>query len=218
MLAGEPPFTGPTPQAILARVMTEEPRPLTLRRKTVPPHVEAAVARALEKLPADRFQTAADFAAALTRCRARARRSSGHAPCREQASVGGAVGAVGGSAGRARLGAVSGSGRSRPSSTGRLRFSVELDPGVQPTFTPIVRLSADGRQLFIAAMIDRRDEILHLSVRPDANAGDRRRGPGRSGDREQQAVPVARWTVDRVHRPGEAPEGPGRGRARGRPR
>src|SRR5574342_366901 len=55
MLTGEPPFTGPTPQAIIARVMTEEPRSLTLQRKTIAPHVEAAVNRALEKLPADRF-------------------------------------------------------------------------------------------------------------------------------------------------------------------
>ena len=43
MLTGEPPFTGPTAQAIIARVMTEEPRSLTLQRKTIPPHVEAAV-------------------------------------------------------------------------------------------------------------------------------------------------------------------------------
>src|SRR6266498_1381627 len=41
MLAGEPPFTGPTSQAILARVMREEPRPLSLQRKTVPAHVDA---------------------------------------------------------------------------------------------------------------------------------------------------------------------------------
>ncbi len=65
MLAGEPPFTGPTPQAIVARMMTEEPRRLTLQRKSIPPHVEAAVNAALEKLPADRFPSAAAFAAAL---------------------------------------------------------------------------------------------------------------------------------------------------------
>ncbi len=65
MLVGEPPFTGPTAQAIIARVMTEEPRTLTLQRKTIPPGVEAAVFTALEKLPADRFATAAEFAAAL---------------------------------------------------------------------------------------------------------------------------------------------------------
>ena len=67
MLTGEPPFTGPTAQAIVARVMTEEPRSLTLQRKTVPPHVEAAVLTALSKLPADRFATAAQFAEALAR-------------------------------------------------------------------------------------------------------------------------------------------------------
>jgi Tol biopolymer transport system component/tRNA A-37 threonylcarbamoyl transferase component Bud32 len=65
MLVGEPPFTGPTAQAIIARVMTEEPRSLTLQRKNVPAHVEDAVFTALEKLPADRFATAAEFGAAL---------------------------------------------------------------------------------------------------------------------------------------------------------
>jgi Tol biopolymer transport system component/tRNA A-37 threonylcarbamoyl transferase component Bud32 len=65
MLTGEPPFNGPTPQAIVARVMTEEPRSLTLQRKSIPLHVEAAVTTALEKLPADRFPSATAFAAAL---------------------------------------------------------------------------------------------------------------------------------------------------------
>jgi Tol biopolymer transport system component len=65
MLVGEPPFTGPTAQAIIARVMTEEPRGLTTQRKSIPPGVEAAVFTALEKLPADRYATAAEFAAAL---------------------------------------------------------------------------------------------------------------------------------------------------------
>ncbi|HSE47028.1 MAG TPA: serine/threonine-protein kinase, partial [Gemmatimonadales bacterium] len=43
MLIGEPPFTGPTAQAIVAKVVTETPRPLLLQRHTIPPHVEAAV-------------------------------------------------------------------------------------------------------------------------------------------------------------------------------
>ena len=66
MLTAEPPFTGATAQAIIARVMTEEPRSLVLQRKSIPPHVEAVVQRALEKLPADRFPTASAFAEALT--------------------------------------------------------------------------------------------------------------------------------------------------------
>ncbi len=67
MLTAEPPFTGATAQAIIARVMTEEPRSLTLQRRTIPPHVEAATRKALEKLPADRFATAGQFADALTK-------------------------------------------------------------------------------------------------------------------------------------------------------
>jgi serine/threonine-protein kinase len=65
MLVGEPPFTGPTAQSIVAKVLTEVPRPLLPQRHTIPPHVEAAVLQALEKLPADRFATAALFADAL---------------------------------------------------------------------------------------------------------------------------------------------------------
>jgi serine/threonine-protein kinase len=58
MLAGEPPFTGPTPQAIVARVMTERPQSLSRQRETVPAALEAAVMTAMSKLPADRFATA----------------------------------------------------------------------------------------------------------------------------------------------------------------
>ncbi len=64
-LVGEAPFLGPTPQAIIARLLTEPPRGLTAQRNTIPQHVEAATLRALQKLPADRFTTAAQFADAL---------------------------------------------------------------------------------------------------------------------------------------------------------
>ena len=66
MLAGEPPFTGPSVQAIVAKVMTERPTPLSTVRNTVPQNVENAVLTALAKLPADRFASAAEFASALT--------------------------------------------------------------------------------------------------------------------------------------------------------
>jgi serine/threonine-protein kinase len=65
MLTGDPPFTGITAQAIVAKVMTERPRPIRPQRDTVSPAVEAAVLTALQKLPADRFATAAQFAEAL---------------------------------------------------------------------------------------------------------------------------------------------------------
>jgi serine/threonine-protein kinase len=65
MLLGEPPFSGPTAQAIVAKVMTEKPGNIVARRERVPLAVEDAILTALEKLPADRFGTAAQFADAL---------------------------------------------------------------------------------------------------------------------------------------------------------
>ena len=65
MLVGEPPFTGPTAQAIVAKVMTAEPAGLTGAAEEHPAGRRGAVLTALEKLPADRFATAAEFAAAL---------------------------------------------------------------------------------------------------------------------------------------------------------
>ncbi len=66
MLAGEAPYTGPTAQAVIARVISGKPERITALRDTVPVHVEAAVHQALAKLPADRFATASQFAEALT--------------------------------------------------------------------------------------------------------------------------------------------------------
>ncbi len=64
-LTGDPPFTGSTVQAIVAKVMTERPASIRTTRDTVPPNVEAAVMTALAKLPADRFEGAREFLAAL---------------------------------------------------------------------------------------------------------------------------------------------------------
>jgi serine/threonine-protein kinase len=65
MLAGEPPFTGPTAQAILLRKFTEQPRPLRSVRERVSEGIDQAVSRALARSPADRWASAADFARAL---------------------------------------------------------------------------------------------------------------------------------------------------------
>ncbi|WP_396215770.1 protein kinase [Gemmatimonas sp.] len=65
LFAGEPPFTGATVQAVIAKVISAEPESLTLVRKAVTPAVDAAVRRALAKLPADRFASVAAFLAAL---------------------------------------------------------------------------------------------------------------------------------------------------------
>ena len=65
MLLGEPPFTGPTTQAIVAKVLTERPGPVVARRNTVPVAIERAIHTALQKLPADRFASTVAFSAAL---------------------------------------------------------------------------------------------------------------------------------------------------------
>jgi hypothetical protein len=65
MLVGEPPHTGKTAQSVLAKILTEDPRPITEMRRTVPESVAAVVAKALERLPADRFESAEQFVQAL---------------------------------------------------------------------------------------------------------------------------------------------------------
>jgi serine/threonine-protein kinase len=65
MLTGEPPFTGANVQAIVAKVMSERPTTITTLRDTVPDHVNAAVLKALAKLPADRHASATALADAL---------------------------------------------------------------------------------------------------------------------------------------------------------
>jgi eukaryotic-like serine/threonine-protein kinase len=66
MLVGEPPYTGPTTQSVIAKVLTEAPRRVRSTRPAVPGHVDAAIHKAMAKLPADRFRGAAEFAEALT--------------------------------------------------------------------------------------------------------------------------------------------------------
>jgi Tol biopolymer transport system component/tRNA A-37 threonylcarbamoyl transferase component Bud32 len=65
MLVGEPPHTGPNPQAIMAKVLTQPVPSIREARETVPLGMDGTVARALAKLPADRFATAREFGDAL---------------------------------------------------------------------------------------------------------------------------------------------------------
>lgn len=185
MLTGDPPFTGATAQEVFTRVLAEEPKSIAFRRKTVPTHVDAAVLRALEKLPADRWQAAGQFATALTdAATTRGTPVRGAPTALRRPAIGWAV-----AAGLLlALGWVS--LRNRPNSPpagggGPIRFNVELDPGVEPSFTPIVRLSPDGRQLFISAMVDRREEVLRhrfdgLRTEVVAGAGQGDQGTGNS--------------------------------------
>jgi TolB-like protein len=66
MLAGEPPFTGPTAQAILAKRFSGPIPSVRTARERVPERTDQAINRALARAPADRFATAAEFARALS--------------------------------------------------------------------------------------------------------------------------------------------------------
>lgn len=67
MLAGEPPFMGPTAQAVVARILTEQPRELRSVREQVSVALDRVVGKSLARLPADRYVTAARFSEALDR-------------------------------------------------------------------------------------------------------------------------------------------------------
>jgi Tol biopolymer transport system component/tRNA A-37 threonylcarbamoyl transferase component Bud32 len=66
MLVGQVPFLAPSVQAIVAMILTEEPIPIAARRPSVPLHVEGVVAKAMQKLAADRFSSAQEFGRALS--------------------------------------------------------------------------------------------------------------------------------------------------------
>jgi Tol biopolymer transport system component len=191
MLAGQPPFTGNSAQVIIAQVMADDAPPLVLKRKSVPRHIDDAVSCALEKLPADRWQTASEFAEALTGERGAGRRARGRAALSRSIVPWAASAAL-----LAALVWVGFRNRADPLPPGGpVRFSVELGPGVQPTFTPIVRLSPDGRQLFVTAMVNRREEVLRRRFdqsRMDVVAGAGQGDQG-TGNSRPFVSPDGRW-------------------------
>jgi Tol biopolymer transport system component len=65
MLTGDPPYMGSTAQAVLGQIIAGEAVSATKKRRSIPANVDAALRKALEKLPADRFSGAQDFAKAL---------------------------------------------------------------------------------------------------------------------------------------------------------
>ena len=102
MLAGEPPFTGPTAASVIQQHVTVQPRAITQLRPAVPAGVAEAISRALAKTPADRFNPVGQFAEALgAPPAARPRRSFGGAAWRW---AGLAVGALAVAAGAWLLG------------------------------------------------------------------------------------------------------------------
>jgi serine/threonine-protein kinase len=191
MLAGQPPFTGNSVQTVLSRVISEDPRPVSEHRKSVPPHVAGAIARALEKLPADRWQTATEFVDALTS-------RDVHVVDRLAPSKWTLIPWVLAAALAIALGWVGLlTQRDDLPSGGVTRFSVDFEKGVVPSYTPIVRLSADGRQLFVSGVVDRREEVLRhvfdrVGMEVIKGAGQGRQGTGNS---RPFVSPDGRWVA-----------------------
>ena len=161
MLVGDPPFLGSTAQAIVAKVITEKPTPITASRDTVPPGLAAAVHRALAKLPADRFGTAAELGEALAGrgpvtssaattviARGAEPRARRWAPLAGWALFGVTAAAL----------AVLAWRRPAPAQDrAPVRFSIELDSTAQISPTdPTPILSADGRRILIQAVRNNR--------------------------------------------------------------
>jgi serine/threonine-protein kinase len=151
MLVGEPPFSGPTAQAVVAKVLTEDPRPLVPRRRSIPPEVEETVLTALEKLPADRFGSAHEFAENLT-----AQRTARRGGARARPAVAGApswhrwiplaAGAAGLMVGAYLLGAH----RARPAAL-PISFGSTARVTWDPTIEVLPAISPDGKTVAYAS-------------------------------------------------------------------
>ena len=159
MLAGEPPHPGPTAQSVLAKILTDRPRRIMELRSAVPPNIDAALAKALEKLPADRFDSVDAFLAALDDP---GFRYSGATPPgltpetdrrkpQRRARTGGAPRWATG-AGLVALAGLAAWGWLRPTGGSdepltRVRMAVPDSQTAVPRYGPVADLSPDGRRL-----------------------------------------------------------------------
>ena len=140
MLVGDPPITGKTVQSVIAKLLTEPPTRIRTVRPTVAEGIDAAVAKALAKVPADRFVSAGEFMRALDAASAPATPAAPHRRARNIGMMIGAAATV------ALLVALGANGRL----FGRVDTSAALRERTQLTFSGQVSapaVSADGKQL-----------------------------------------------------------------------
>jgi serine/threonine-protein kinase len=144
MLVGEPPYTGSTAQAVLGQIVTGEPDSAREHRKSVPAHVDAAIMKALEKVPADRFATAGAFADVLSGRAPIAHPVSGAKRSTAPAWPGRFLYAAGLLAVAAVTWIVA---RNQAGAPSPMRLSLALAPGQELRRPSAVRISADGSML-----------------------------------------------------------------------
>jgi serine/threonine-protein kinase len=199
MLTGNPPHTGASAQQIIMKIVTEDAAPVTKLRRAVPPNVAAAVAKSLEKLPADRFATAREFGEAL--------RNAGFTVALSAAGTAG-VGPV--AAGRWRSLAVAASAAAviataaalwtarRPQTAGPVgRYSVKLDSAAPLSYIGFgepgrLALTPDGRELVYPS--GEFEKSRQLFIRPLGSL-ESRAIPGTQG---RPALPVVSWDGSQV--------------------
>ncbi len=187
MLVGEPPFTGPTAQAIVAQVLTEDPRPLVPRRRSIPPEVEEAVLTALEKLPADRFGSAHEFAESLIADRTGRRTGARARPAAAAPSWRRSTALVAGAATLLIVGYLAGARLSHPA-TLPMSFGSVTRVTWDPALEVLPAISPDGRTVAYASGTPIR---IRVFVRPVAGG----RGIALTDDTTQvQSHP--RWSPD----------------------
>ena len=186
MLTGEPPYTGTTAQAVLGRIIQGGPVSVSEVRRSVPANVDAAIRKGLEKLPADRFTSAAAFAEALQDPAFRhGEERSAAAAARAGPWKGVAVGAVILALG---LGAALIAERSEPDPVRPVeRFAMPFLPGDELTFSGPsgYSLSPDGSMLVYRHMVDetqtlvvrRWDELEAVPIRGTEGASQPRVSP-----------------------------------------
>jgi serine/threonine-protein kinase len=197
MLSGEPPHMGNSAQQIIMKIITEPAAAVTKYRKSVPPHVAAAVAKALEKLPADRFDSARAFADAL-----------GNPAFALAASAGGEQAASGGRGGRVTkmvataasvvavlaLGAAAaGWMRTMPEEPFR-RYDLTIGT-LQHTPGTDIAVSPDGRTLAISALDGSDGTAIYVRTL-DADLGFRKLAGTETG-RDPEFSPDGQWIVFR---------------------
>jgi serine/threonine-protein kinase len=142
MLVGDPPYMGKTPQAVLGRIVTAEPALASEVRRTVPANVDAAIRKALEKVPADRFRSAKDFAVALGAA------EFGHAAAQRSESARALVGS------RRMIGAMSGLAIVALAVAGVV--AVGRPPSVPPNVMRFTMQVGEGDALYLGGTDDRR--------------------------------------------------------------
>ena len=160
MLTGQPPHVGGTAQQVIMRIIADTPRDVSELRRAVPPHVAAAVAQALEKLPADRFASAKVFAEALknpafpvaTSMRRTVASTGGTAWIRDPRSLG-AVAAIVALGGYAAVKAIGGARPGAEAGAGITRFVLSIPGGLVQHSGECdqVALSPDGTSLAYVA-------------------------------------------------------------------